>query len=100
MGHLRMTPAFMFALLEKKVFLLLLFFVFVFFFLFQICCQHQYQSLTKDVSCSLEMSCPDDTGRESWGLVGPPAGERARFNSPEWGGPLGHHRVCAREFRK
>ena len=32
------------------------------------------------------MWCPDDTGRDSWGWVGPPAWERACFNSPEWGG--------------
>ena len=36
--------------------------------------------------CSMEMWCPDDTGRESWDWVGPPAWERACFNSPEWGG--------------
>ena len=34
--------------------------------------------------CSMEMWCPDDTGRESWDFVGPPAWVRARFNSPEW----------------
>ena len=32
------------------------------------------------------MWCPDDIGRESWDWVGPPAWERACFNSPEWGG--------------
>ena len=36
--------------------------------------------------CSMEMWCPDDIGRDSWDWVGPPAWERARFNSPEWGG--------------
>ena len=36
--------------------------------------------------CSREMWCPDDKGRDSWGWVGPPAWERACFNSPEWGG--------------
>ena len=36
--------------------------------------------------CSMEMWCPDDTGRESWDWVGPPAWVRACFNSPEWGG--------------
>ena len=34
----------------------------------------------------MEMWCPDDTGRDSWDWVGPPAWERACFNSPEWGG--------------
>ena len=36
--------------------------------------------------CSMEMWCPDDTGRDSWDWVGPPAWGRACFNSPEWGG--------------
>ena len=36
--------------------------------------------------CSMEMWCPDDIGRDSWDWVGPPAWERACFNSPEWGG--------------
>ena len=36
--------------------------------------------------CSMEMWCPDDKGRDSWDWVGPPAWERACFNSPEWGG--------------
>ena len=34
----------------------------------------------------MEMWCPDDTGRDSWDWVGPPAWVRACFNSPEWGG--------------
>ena len=34
----------------------------------------------------MEMWCPDDTGRDSWDWVGPPAWGRACFNSPEWGG--------------
>ena len=34
----------------------------------------------------METWCPDDTGRDSWDWVGPPAGERAGFNSEEWGG--------------
>ena len=34
----------------------------------------------------MEMWCPDDIGRDSWDWVGPPAWERACFNSPEWGG--------------
>ena len=36
--------------------------------------------------CSIEMWCPDDTGRDGWEWVGPPAWGRACFNSPEWGG--------------
>ena len=36
--------------------------------------------------CSLEMWCPDDAGRDSWDWVGPPAWEKACFNSPEWSG--------------
>ena len=36
--------------------------------------------------CSMEMWCPDDTGRDSWDWVGSPAWGRACFNSPEWGG--------------
>ena len=36
--------------------------------------------------CSMEMWCPDDTGRDCWDWVGPLAWERACFNSPEWGG--------------
>ena len=36
--------------------------------------------------CSMEMWCPDDIGRDSWDWVGPPAWERAWFNSPEWSG--------------
>ena len=36
--------------------------------------------------CSMEMWCPDNTGRDSSGLVGPPSRERAWFNSPDWGG--------------
>ena len=34
----------------------------------------------------MEMWCPDDMGRDSWDWVGPPAWERACFNSPVWGG--------------
>ena len=34
----------------------------------------------------MEMWCPDEIGRDSWDWVGPPAWERACFNSPEWGG--------------
>ena len=34
----------------------------------------------------MEMWCPDDVGRDGWDWVGPPAWERACFNSPEWGG--------------
>ena len=36
--------------------------------------------------CSMEMWCPDDLGRDSWDWVGPPAWERACFNSLEWCG--------------
>ena len=36
--------------------------------------------------CSMEMWCPEDIGRDSWDWVGPPAWERACFNSQEWGG--------------
>ena len=36
--------------------------------------------------CSMEMWCPHDTGRDSLDWVGPPAWERACFNTPEWGG--------------
>ena len=36
--------------------------------------------------CSMEMWCPDDIGRDSSDRVGPPTGERAWFNSPEWSG--------------
>ena len=36
--------------------------------------------------CSMEIWCPDDTGRDSWDWVGPPAWGRACFNSQEWGG--------------
>ena len=35
---------------------------------------------------SMEVWCFDDTGRDSWDWVGPPAWGRACFNSPEWGG--------------
>ena len=31
--------------------------------------------------CSMEVWCPDDIGRDSWDWVGPPAWERACFNS-------------------
>ena len=34
----------------------------------------------------MEIWCLDDTGRDSWDWVGPPAWGRASFNSPEWGG--------------
>ena len=34
----------------------------------------------------MEMWCLDDIGRDCWDWVGPHAWERARFNSPEWGG--------------
>ena len=36
--------------------------------------------------CSMEMWCPDDIRRDSWDWVGPPAWERACFNSQEWKG--------------
>ena len=64
-----------------------------FFFLFS-CISFKYVLLLALVSefncflrsrCSMEMWCPDDTGRDSWGWVGPPTWERACFNSPEWG---------------
>ena len=32
------------------------------------------------------LSVLHDIGRDSWDWVGPPAWERACFNSPEWGG--------------
>ena len=63
-------------------------------FLFS-CISFKYFSLLALVSefncflrsrCSMEMWCPDDIGRDSWDWVGPPAWERACFNSPEWGG--------------
>ena len=34
----------------------------------------------------MEMWCPGDFWRDSWDWVGPPAWERACFNSPEMGG--------------
>ena len=34
----------------------------------------------------MEMWCPDDTGRDIWDWVGPPAWGRTCFNSPEWSG--------------
>ena len=34
----------------------------------------------------MKMWCPGDIGRDSWDWVGPPAWERACFNSPEWSG--------------
>ena len=34
--------------------------------------------------CSMEMWCLDDIGRNGWDWVGPPAWERACFNSAEW----------------
>ena len=36
--------------------------------------------------CSMEMWCPDDTGRDCWDWVGPPVWVRACFISPEWRG--------------
>ena len=36
--------------------------------------------------CSMELWCLDDIGRDGWDWVGPPAWERACFNSPEWCG--------------
>ena len=36
--------------------------------------------------CSMDMWCPDDIKRVSWGWVGPPTWERACYKSPEWGG--------------
>ena len=53
-----------------------MFFFSFFLYFFQICF----------IAGSMEMWCPDDTGRDSWDWVGPPAWGRACFNSPEWGG--------------
>ena len=39
-------------------------------------------ALVSEFKCGV----PDDIGRDSWDWVGPPAWERACFNSPEWGG--------------
>ena len=63
------------------------------------CISFKYVSLLALVSefncflrsrCSMEMWCPDDIGLDSWDWVGPPAWERACFNSPEWGGGSSH----------
>ena len=78
----------------------LMFFIFHFFrrksssFLFS-CISFKYFLLLALVSefncflrsrCSMEMWCLYDTARENWDWVGPPAWERACFNSQEWGG--------------
>ena len=64
-------------------------------FLFFSCISFKYVLLLALVSefncflrsrCSMEMWCPDDTGRDNWDWVGPPAWVRACFNSPEWNG--------------
>ena len=68
----------------------LFFSFFLYFFQNMFHCKHQHQGLTKRgflrSRCSVEMWCPDDKGRDNWDWVGPPACERACFNSPEWGG--------------
>ena len=48
-------------------------------------CIRVYQRCFLRSWCSMEMWCLDDTGRDSWDWVGPPAWRRACFNSPEWG---------------
>ena len=92
-------------LLFSFIFFQFLSFSFIFFFLFFLkkkvssflfsCISFTYVLLLALVSefncflrsrCSMEMWCPDDIGRDSWDWVGPPAWERACFNSPERGG--------------
>ena len=92
-GPFERDPAFMF-FISLFIFSILFFFLekkcLLFFFLF-----FKYVSLLALVPvfnfryfhpsrCSMEMWCPDDTRRNSWGWVGSPAWVRARFNSPEW----------------
>ena len=66
-------------------------------FLFLLLLSFKYLSLPALVSffnrwcflrtwCSMEMWCLDDVGRDGWDWVLPLPWERARFNSPEWGG--------------
>ena len=64
---------------KKKNCFLYLFFSFLAFVL-------GFKNVSLRSRCSMEMWCPDDIGRDSWDWVGPPPWERARFNSPEWGG--------------
>ena len=68
---------------------LLFFFLFFLVFLSNIFnCWRYYQSLTVSSVVGAPWRCGrlDDIGRDSWDWVGPPAWERACFNSPEWGG--------------
>ena len=90
-------------LIISSFFDFLMFFIFFFsffrrksfFFSFFICISFKYFLLLALVSefncflrsrCSMAMWCPDDTRRDSWDWVGPPAWVRACFHSPEWGG--------------
>ena len=93
---------FSFFLFISSFFDVLMFFIFFFhfdrrksFFFSFSCISFKYFLLLALVSefncflrsrCSMEMWCPDDIGRDSWDWVGPPAWERACFNSPECGG--------------
>ena len=72
--------------------LVLLFFPFSFLFKKNVFLYFCFLALTSEFNCflrsrcSMEMWCPDDTRRDSWDGVGPPAWGRACFNSPEWSG--------------
>ena len=76
---------FIFSFFQKKKFLLFFFPVFHSNMFLSLALVSEFNCFLRS-RCSMEMWCPDDTERDSWDWVGPPAWERACFNSPEWGG--------------
>ena len=76
---------FFFLFSEEKSFFLSFFFLYFFQICLMLALVSEFNCFLRS-RCSMEMWCPDDTGRDSWDWVGPPAWGRACFNSPEWGG--------------
>ena len=58
------------------------FFYFEYVSLLTLISEFNYQCFLRS-RCSMEVWCPDDTGRDSWDWVGSPARGRACINSPE-----------------
>ena len=70
-----------FSFFPKKKFLLIFFLVFLSNIFFLLALVSEFNCFLRS-RCSMEMWCPDDTGRDGWDWVGLPAWGSACFNSP------------------